>query len=85
MSDDRDQSLDGALSQIENAILPSIATLLDTLLEAAVLGRPGIDADAHAQELRALAAQVESLTRHYAETAKSAAGRPRLYAVTSAA
>lgn len=36
--------------------------MLDTLLDAASLGRPGVDADIYATELRALAAQLTSLT-----------------------
>lgn len=52
----------GAFEQIEETILPSISIMLDTLLDAASLGRPGVDADVYAGELRALAAQLTSLT-----------------------
>jgi hypothetical protein len=63
--------LDAALSQIEESLLPGIATLLDRLLAAAALGRPGIDADAYASDLRDLAHQVDSLRDRYLQLAVS--------------
>jgi len=65
MIDDRQLQLDGALSQIEDSILPTVTMMLDTLLDAAVLGRPGIDAEAYASELRILALQVDFLTQRF--------------------
>ena len=56
-------SLDGALELIEENILPTISTLLDTLVEAAALALPGTDAEAHAAELREIGRQVEMLVR----------------------
>jgi len=65
MIDDRQLQVDGALGQIEDSILPTVTMMLDTLLDAAVLGRPGIDAEAYASELRILALQVDFLTRRF--------------------
>jgi hypothetical protein len=55
--------LDAAFEQIEESILPSISMMLDTLLDAASLGRPGVDAEIYAAELRTIALQLEGLTR----------------------
>jgi hypothetical protein len=55
--------LDEAFEQIEETILPSISMMLDTLLDAASLARPGVDAEAYAADLRTLALQLEELTR----------------------
>ena len=60
---DQKRSLDEAFERIEETILPSISMMLDTLLDAATLGRPGIDADVYAAELRTIALQLEALTR----------------------
>jgi len=51
------------LERIEEAVLPHIAILLDTLLDAAGTARPGADAGRYAAELRLLALGVEELTR----------------------
>lgn len=55
--------IDEAFERIEENILPSLSMMLDTLLDAATLGRPGIDADIYASELRTVAFQLEELTR----------------------
>jgi hypothetical protein len=55
--------LDEAFDRIEETILPSISMMLDTLLDAAALARPGIDGEAYAAELRTIALQLEALTR----------------------
>ena len=55
--------LDEALNRIEETILPSISMMLDTLLDAAALAQPGIDADTYAAELRTIALQLEALTK----------------------
>lgn len=60
---DQKQGLDEAFERIEATILPSISMMLDTLLEAATLNRPGIDAEAYAAELRTIALQLEALTQ----------------------
>jgi hypothetical protein len=56
-------SLDQAFDRIEETILPSLSMMLDTLLEAAALARPGVDADIYAAELRTIGLQLEDLTR----------------------
>jgi len=56
-------SLDEAFDRIEETILPSLAMMLDTLLDAAALARPGFDGETYAAELRTLAVQLEELTR----------------------
>jgi hypothetical protein len=56
-------SLDEAFDRIEESILPSLSMMLDTLLDAAALARPGFDGEAYAAELRTLAVQLEELTR----------------------
>ena len=55
--------LDEAFERIEESILPSLSMMLDTLLEAATLARPGHDAEAFAAELRTLGCRLEALTR----------------------
>ena len=55
--------LDEAFERIEETILPSLSMILDTLLEAASLARPGHDGEAFAAELRTLGFQLEALTR----------------------
>ena len=65
--------LDEAFERIEETILPSLSMMLDSLFDAAALGRPGIDADAYAGELRTLGRQLETLTRELATVAGAAA------------
>lgn len=81
---DRSQGLDEAFERIEETILPSISMMLDTLLDAATLGRPGVDAANYAAELRTLALQLESLTRQV-EAISPAHVVPRDYRASSAA
>jgi len=57
------QGLDEAFDRIEETILPSISMMLDTLLDAAALARPGLDGEVYAAELRTIALQLEALTR----------------------
>ncbi|HEY0627425.1 MAG TPA: hypothetical protein VGD10_11930 [Allosphingosinicella sp.] len=59
----RQPSIDEAFERIEETILPSISMMLDTLLDAATLGKPGVDADIYAAELRTIGLQLEELTR----------------------
>jgi hypothetical protein len=64
MSDgDSQRQLDEAFERIEETILPSLSLMLDTLLDAAALARPGKDGEAFAAELRTLGLQLEALTR----------------------
>lgn len=76
--------LDEAFERIEETILPSISMMLDTLLEAATLGQPGIDAQIYAAELRTIALQLEALTKQV-EAISPAHVDPQGYRVTSAA
>ena len=59
----RRQELDEAFERIEETILPSISMMLDTLLDAATLGQPGVDAEVYAAELRTIGLHLEELTR----------------------
>jgi len=61
---DQQVGVDEALERIEETILPGISMMLDTLLDAAALARPGFDADVFAAELRTIACQLDELTRH---------------------
>jgi hypothetical protein len=68
--------LDEAFERIEETILPSLAMMLDTLLDAAALARPGHDAEVYAAELRTLGCELEALTREV-EALHDAADQPR--------
>ena len=57
------RQLDEAFERIEETILPSLSLMLDTLLEAAALARPGHDGEVFAAELSTLGLQLEELTR----------------------
>jgi hypothetical protein len=54
----KDAAVGEAFEAIEGTILPS----LTLLIEQASCAVPGVDAEAHAEELRALARQLEALT-----------------------
>jgi len=62
-SKDQRDRLDEAFERIEETILPSISMMLDALLDAATLARPGVDADVYAAELRTIGLQLEELTK----------------------
>ena len=55
--------LDEAFEAIEQSILPSVSMMLDSLIDASAMARAGTDADDFAAELRALALQLDGLTR----------------------
>jgi hypothetical protein len=57
------RQLDEAFERIEETILPSLSMMLDTMIEAAALARPGHDGEVFAAELRTLGFQLEELTR----------------------
>ena len=57
------RDLEEAFDRIEETILPTLSMMLDTLLEAASLARPGGDAETYAAELRTIGYQLEELTR----------------------
>ena len=81
---DQKQSLDEAFERIEETILPSISMMLDTLLDAATLARPGVDASVYAAELRTVALQLEALTKQV-EAISPAHIDPQEYRASSAA
>lgn len=81
---DKQQGLDEAFDRIEETILPSISMMLDTLLDAAALARPGMDAQVYAAELRTIALQLEELTRQV-EAISPARLDPQDYRSVSAA
>jgi hypothetical protein len=60
---ERIEALEAAFDRIEETILPTLSMMLDALLEAASLARPGADADVYAAELRTIGFQLEALTR----------------------
>jgi hypothetical protein len=63
MANDGQHALDEAFERIEETILPSLSMMLDSLIDAASLARPGVDAEAYAAELRGMALELEALTR----------------------
>ena len=60
---DTTRSLDAAFVRIEGSILPSVTMMLDALLDAAAMARPGTDALHYAAEIGTLAAELEMVTR----------------------
>lgn len=62
MSVHNHRQFESALSQIDQAILPNLSRLLDSVLESAALARPGADAEAYAAGLRKTAHQIGQLT-----------------------
>jgi hypothetical protein len=66
---DESQALDAAFEAIEETILPSLSAMLDTLLDAAALARPGFDAAGYAAELKTLGCALESLRRQVEDAA----------------
>jgi hypothetical protein len=82
---DAKQQLDEAFERIEESILPSLSMMLDTLLEAATLARPGHDGDVFAAELRTLGLQLEELTRQVEAVSPAQRIDPADYRAASAA
>ena len=82
--DQQQARLEEAFERIEETILPSISMMLDTLLDAATLGQPGIDAEIYAAELRTIALQLEALIKQI-EAVSPAHVDPLGYRITSAA
>jgi hypothetical protein len=54
------REVDAALDRIEQTVLPSIAAVLDAVIDSAAGARPGLDAEAYAEALRALSREVEA-------------------------
>ena len=52
--------LEAAFDRIERTVLPSVAAVLDAVIDSAAGARPGIDAEAYAGALRALTREVEA-------------------------
>lgn len=78
------QRLDEAFDRIEETILPCIAMMIETLIEASELGEAGVSPQAYAAELRTLALQLEALTREI-EKVSPAHLEPGAYRSVSAA
>ena len=77
------RELDAALDRIEQTVLPSIAAVLDAVIDSAAGARPGLDAEAYAAALRALSKEVEaaqtalgSLPPNSPSAARSAGSKP---------
>jgi hypothetical protein len=79
------RQLDEAFERIEESILPSLSVMLDTLLEAATLARPGHDSEVFAAELRTLGFQLEALTRQIEAVSPAERIDPANYRAASAA
>jgi hypothetical protein len=77
-------SLEQAFDRIEETILPSLSMMLDTLLEAAALARPGEDGEVYAAELRTIALELEDLTRQIEAVSPAHLG-PHQFRAASAA
>jgi hypothetical protein len=82
---DSRRQLDEAFERIEETILPSLSMMLDSLLEAATLARPGHDGEVFAAELRTLGHQLEALTRQVEAVSPAARIDPAGYRAASAA
>ena len=54
---------DDTLEQIEETILPSLSLVLDAMLDATALARPGHDAEVFAAELRTIGHALEALNQ----------------------
>jgi hypothetical protein len=80
---DAQSQLDEAFERIEETILPSLSMMLDTLIEAASLARPGHDGEVFAAELRTLGFELEELTRQV-EAASPARIDAETYRATAA-
>ena len=65
-----------ALQRIDRTVLPNLSRLLDGVLDSAALARPGVDAIAYADALRAGAVQVG----HLSVLVGAVAQRPRMRA-----
>jgi hypothetical protein len=66
----KDEAVGEAFQVLEGSVLPS----LTLLLESAAAAQPGMDAQAKADELRLLAAQLEELTRLFGDLGGSGPG-----------
>lgn len=62
MSVHNHRQFESALASIDQAILPNLSRLLDSVLDSAALARPGVDAEAYSAGLRRTARQMTRLT-----------------------
>jgi len=62
MSVHNHRQFESVLMRIDQAILPNLSRLLDSVLESAALARPGVDAEAYSTGLRKTALQMAQLT-----------------------
>jgi len=56
------RQFESALARVDQAVLPNLSRLLDSVLDSAALARPGVDAEAYAAGLRRTARQMGRLT-----------------------
>ena len=75
--------IEEAFERIEETILPSISMMLEALLEAAELARPGSNSEVFAAELRTIGLQLEALTKQV-EAISPAQVDPQEYRARSA-
>ena len=73
MSNLAHRPFEAAAETIDQAILPNLSRLLDSVIESAALARPGIDAAAYSAGVRDTAKQVDQLTRLIAAVYQPAA------------
>lgn len=64
--------IDETLATVEQALLPTIAAMLDALIDSAQGARPGIDGVRYASDIRMLAEQADRATREIAELVAAA-------------
>ena len=82
---DLETLLEQAVERTEAAVLPSLPMMLDSLLDAASLARPGIDADAYALEIKTMALELYSVTRELEAICPARRTAPAVYRRASAA
>jgi hypothetical protein len=70
-------SLNDDLGRIEASILPTLTLMLDALLDAAALARPGHDAACYAAEIRTVATELENVTRQIERLSRPGAAAQR--------
>jgi hypothetical protein len=76
------RELNSAFDRIEQTVLPTIAAVLDAVIDSAAGARPGIDADAYAAALRKLADEVDAAQAVFSvmlsdSAASARSGRPK--------
>src|SRR4051794_36420556 len=71
------REFDAAFDRIEQTVLPTIAAMLDAVIDSAAGARPGIDADAYAAALRKLAEEVDAAQAVFSDMAADSAASAR--------